>query len=100
VREKAETERNMRYAIAIVLVAAAVVAAVVRGSLHLGPHVLFEKFNSGGLGGHIRGPRVHSEYERAGWQIPVAIVIGVLGIGAAVAVVARGRRSRVEIALS
>lgn len=95
-REKAETERNVRYAIAIASVVAAVVAAVVLGTMHLGPHVPF--INMGGLGGHIRGPAVVSRYERADWQIPVAIVIGVLGIGAAVTVVVRGRRSRVQIA--
>jgi len=96
VREKAETERNVRYAIAIALVAAAVVAAVVLSSLHLGPHGQY--VNMGGLTGAHAGDVTWRD-ERAGWQIPVAIVIGVLGIGGAV-VAAHGKRSRVEIAPS
>jgi ABC-type uncharacterized transport system permease subunit len=95
---KAETQRNVRCAIAIILAAVAVVTAMVLGSMNLGPHDQF--INMGGLAGHIRGPAVVWKYQRADWQIPVAIVIGMLAIGAAGALLARGRRSRIEIAPS
>jgi hypothetical protein len=70
------------------LAAVAVAAAVVLGSLPLNPHG-HEFLNMGGLDGHIHGPAVIWTGARAAWQIPVAVVIAVLGIGAAVAVANR-----------
>ena len=58
---KAETQRNVRCATAIILAAVAVVTAMVLGSMNLGPHVQF--INMGGLAGHIRGPAVNRDWD-------------------------------------
>lgn len=86
--------REMRPAVAIILVGCAVAAAVYLGSVRLG-HTLapgngFQTgFEKGGLGINDLYARVPA---RADWQIPVAILIGTLGFAGAVAV-ARVRRS-------
>jgi hypothetical protein len=77
---------NRRYGSAIVLAVVAVAAAVVLGSLRLNPHGA-GSMNMGGLNG-VNAGQVAWTAERASWQTPVAIVIAVLGLGAAVGVAA------------
>ena len=85
----------MRYGIAIALAAVAVAVAVALASLQLNPHG-HQFINMGGLTG-VNAGQVTWTAARAGWQVPVAIVIAVLGIGAAT-VVAYRRGSGVPIA--
>jgi hypothetical protein len=102
----------VRYRIAIVLAGAALVAALVLASLHLNTHPYepFAIINTGGPTGQINGPAQIPFWTavregitsrppavRASWQIPVAIVIAVLGIGVA-PLVAYRRGSRVPVA--
>ena len=70
----------MRRLAAALLVGIALVGAVYLASLHLGPYLPFSNINMGGLNGHIRGPASVPVHEWAGWQIPVSILIGVLGV--------------------
>lgn len=79
----------MRYGIAVLVAGLAVGGAVYLGSLHLGAPGPYRCFSTGGVVPcYVNGSsRV---VDRAGWQIPVAVLIAILGIGTG-ALIARPR---------
>ena len=89
----------MRHGLAIVLAGIALAGAVYLGSLHLNKHGHYQcnAVNGSGYGsGGVTMCDARTSYwtpDRAVWQIPLAIVIAALGLGAAAAVARPGRGS-------
>ncbi len=84
-----ETGRNVRYALAIILAGVTVAGAVFLATVHLKMHGHYHCVPFSGLPGYCDPSRSFWVVGRFVWQIPVAIVIGAVGLGGAVAVARR-----------
>lgn len=88
-RGRSQRDVNARSVLSIAIAGIALAAATFLGSSHLKMHGRYQCDPIPGHPGHCYVASSYWLVGRYGWQIPVAIVVGVVGVAAAVAVARR-----------